>query len=168
MCLYPMQRGPFFFSGPGPLSNWRVFVPSIGTPVFGVWKRGRIFPCGGVLSHNEVCFLVYRVRFFFFPSWKHVGPPQRISVGICTQNHIPLSSPIYKDPGSGGFICTDPWPPDNPEWYLGSIEKITATSRIYSSEACLSLPGTSQVKHILLGNVSPSTDDGQNLCQGNR
>lgn len=90
--------------------------PSIGTPVLVVWKRGHVFPRGGVLSHEGVCFPMCRVRCFFLPPWTHVGPLKRISAGICTpESHSLLPSPPHPtslpngDPGSGVFPDSDPW-----------------------------------------------------------
>lgn len=93
------------------------FVPSIGTPVFEVWKD---FLTRGVLSHKGVCFPMCRVR-FFLPPWTHVGPLKEFLRGFVSQNHVPsclLPSPPsplpHGDPGSGVFTYCDPWPPDNP------------------------------------------------------
>lgn len=102
--------------------------PSLGTRVLGVWRRGSAFPRGGVLSHEGVCFPMCRVR-FFFAALDTCWLPQRISAGICSPESCslmpsPTSSllPPPGDPGSVVFSNSDPWPPDDTGWCLGSSE----------------------------------------------
>lgn len=132
MRVLPMQRGPLSSLDLGLCTTGGRFLPSAGTPVFGVWKRGSIFPRRGVLSHEGVCFPMCRVR-FFLPPWTHVGPLKEFLRGFVPQNPVPSCllpppppSPSHGDPGSGVFTDSDPWPPDNPRWCLGSSEEITA------------------------------------------
>lgn len=115
-CLSHAQR-PVLFSGPGPRNNGGCFVPSIGTPVFGVWKLGRVFPRGGLLSHEGVCFPMCRVRCFFFCRPGHMlAPSKEFLWGFVPQNPVPScllppppTSPPHGDPGSGVFMDSDPW-----------------------------------------------------------
>lgn len=110
------------------------FFPSAGTPVSGVWRRGvEVFShVEVVLSHEGVCFPMCRVRCFFWPPWTHVGSLQEFLWGFVPPN--PVSSCLLSpppphppgDPGSGVFTESDPWPPHDTGWCLGSSEEITA------------------------------------------
>ena len=69
---------------------------------------------------------------FFLAALDTCWLPPRISVGICTPESCllmpPLPSPPHPpgDPGSGVFTESDPWPPHDTGWCLGSSEEITA------------------------------------------
>ena len=65
------------------------FFPSVvWTPVFDVWRHGSIFPRGGVLSHEGVCFPMCRVRFFCRPG--HMLAPSKNFCGdLCPRILFP-------------------------------------------------------------------------------
>lgn len=68
--------------------------------------------------------------FLFLPPWTHVGPLEEFLWGFVPQNPVPsclclLPVPLPGDPGSDVFTYSDPWPPDNTGWYLGSSKEIT-------------------------------------------
>lgn len=99
--------------------------------------------CGNVevfFSHVEVCFphegVFSHVQgevflFLFLPPWTHVVPlEEEFLRGFVPQNPVPsclclLPVPLPGDPGSDVFTYSDPWPPDNTGWYLGSSKEIT-------------------------------------------
>lgn len=132
-CFSHAER-PILFSGLGPLNNCGAFCPlhwDTSLRCVEAWKdfptQRCAFSQGGVFSHVQG-------EVFFLPPWTHVGPLKEFLRGFVSQNHVPsclLPSPPsplpHGDPGNGVFTYRDPWPPDNPGWYLGSIEEITAS-----------------------------------------
>lgn len=158
-------------------------MPSLGTPVFGVWQCGSLFfpregcfPPEGVFSHVQgevVCFVL-----FFLPPWTHVGPPQRISAEICTPESCSLM-PLYpRILFPLAFASSPPHPLETLEVMCSHTVTLGHT-RLYrvmpgqqqenhrppgphspSTLKSMFLPhGTSQVKHVLPGGPPPSTDN---------
>lgn len=74
--VFSHAESPIISSGPGPLNTWGHFLPSFGTPVFGVWKCGSLFAHvetrfphggrGGGVSHvqGKVCLFVFLLFLF--------------------------------------------------------------------------------------------------------
>lgn len=96
-----------------------------------MWKS--FFPTWRCAFLMRGCFPMCRVRFFLFlflPPWTHVVPLEEFLRGFVPQNPVPsclclLPVPLPGDPGSDVFTYSDPWPPDNTGWYLGSSKEIT-------------------------------------------
>lgn len=120
------------------------------------------FPHEGVFSHVQGEVFFCRPGHMLAPSKNFCGDLYpRILFPRAFSHLLPLSSP--GDPGSSDvFTYSDPWPPDDPGWCLGNSKEITGppTPAPPPPQQSMFLPhGTSQMKHVLPGRLSPSTDD---------
>lgn len=154
------------------------FVPSIGTPVFGVWKRGKIFPRRGVLSHKGVCFPMCRVRCFFCRPGHMLAPSKnfcgdlypRIMFPHAFSHLLPPTYPMETLEMVCSYIVTlgHQITPGG-TWEVSRKSQPPAPIPLprLPWQSMFSTPGTSQVKHVLLGGPRlPQVADPESLPRG--
>lgn len=152
------------------MNNWGAFSPLHWDTRLRCVECG-IFPRGGVLSHNGVCFPMCRVR-FFLPPWTHVGPLKEFLWGFVPQNPVPSSllppPPLSLPLETLEVVCSQTVTLGHQTTEDGAWE---AARKSQSPRPCLPCPhpgeacsprtrlGTSQMKHVLPGRPSPSRED---------